>query len=273
MYRPRGKRWYCTWILSSDTLLTLCMQLPFLVVSSVVLYMCLARFSLQLPRHLSTWPFLLWVFLMTVSLWRGFPPYTPTVLSSPMSCGGHLLVWTFLRTQLTTLRRQCCLTWPLVPSTLSQWGPSLWPLDHSVNSWHYTLLMVRTCCTDGESLLICGIIERLIYCIWDDMYETERWTEVDGSKLLLFILFFTTQSPQYLKVSVPSALVPPLWWWLGWNLLCPFVSCPITAALWFHACYIDLLYVHCCVCNMYIAKFHLLVILAVASMCSYATQD
>ena len=220
------------------------MQLPCLVVQCC--FTCLSWFSLQLPRHPLTWPFILWVFLMTASHWRGFPPYTPTVLSSSMSCGGHLLVWTFLRTQLTTLRRQYCLTWPLVPSTLSQWGPSLWPLDHSVNSWHYTLLMVRTCCTDGESLLICEIIERLIYCIWDDMYETERWTEVDGSKLLLFILFFTTQSPQYLKVSVPSALVPPPWWWLGWSLLCPFVSCPITAALWFHACYIDFLYVHCC---------------------------
>ena len=30
------------------------------------------------------------------------------------------------------------------------------------------------------------------------MYETERWTEVDGSKLLLFILFF------YLVPSVPQ---------------------------------------------------------------------
>ena len=118
---------------------------------------CLPFLSMQLPWHPSTWPFLLGVSSMTVSHWLGLPLSTPMVLSCSISCSSRLLVGTSLSTPLTTPPQQCCLTWPLVPSTISQWGPSLWPLDHSVLRSSYTLLTVRIHAAPfvtGESALL-----------------------------------------------------------------------------------------------------------------------
>ena len=106
---------------------------------------CLPCVSAQLHQHPSTWPFLLEVSSMTASHWLGVPLSTPMVLSGSMSSSCHLLSQTSLSTQLAWW--WCYLTWPLVPSTLSQWGPSLWPLDRSVILLLLTLLMVRTCST------------------------------------------------------------------------------------------------------------------------------
>ena len=110
---------------------------------------------------------------------------------------------------------------------MSQWGPSLLPLDHSVINSAYTLLMVRTCCTLCKWRVPCHV--RMI----------ERWSRrynVEGTDLILLFSFppFVLQWPQCLKVSVPLALVPSLWWWLGWSLLCTSVSVSTTTVLYYH---------------------------------------
>ena len=117
----------------------------------------LPHLSMQLPRHPSTWPSLLGVCSMTALCLLGFPLSTPMVLCSSISCSCHFLEGKSSSTQQTTPPWQCCLTWPLVPSTISQWGPSLWPLDHSVLSSSYTLLTVRIHAAQfvtGESALL-----------------------------------------------------------------------------------------------------------------------
>ena len=67
---------------------------------------------------------------------------------------------------------------------MSQCGPSLWPLDHSVISSPYTLLMVRTCCTLCEWRVPCRV--RMIEC-WRGTHRSHSF------------VFFSTLCP-----SVPS---------------------------------------------------------------------
>ena len=105
---------------------------------------------------------------------------------------------------------------------MSQCGPSLWPLDHSVINSPYTLLKVRTCCTLCEWRVPCRV--RMIEC----------WSRTHGSHSFVFLSTFLLQWPQCLKVSVPSALVPPLCWWLGGSLLCTSVSVSMTTVLYYH---------------------------------------
>ena len=80
---------------------------------------------------------------MTASHWLGVSLKILVVVLGSTSSSSHQLMMISSWTQLTTQPWQCCLTWPLAPSTISQWGPSLLSLDHSVTSSAYTLLMVR----------------------------------------------------------------------------------------------------------------------------------
>ena len=82
----------------------------------------------------------------------------------------------------------------------------MWPLDHSVLSSLYTLLMVR-------------VHDAPIYIkLLGTSPFGERGQSVDS------VLFFSIQCPLYHEMSMPSAMILPLCWCFGRSLLCFSVS-------------------------------------------------